>query len=96
MERERRRSENHEIMEEDEDEVTEITAAHFEESMKYARRTVSDSDIQKYQAFAQTLDQARGFGADEFKFAASGSGAAVGSDPFATTNAGEADEDLYN
>ncbi|KAK9942248.1 hypothetical protein M0R45_007924 [Rubus argutus] len=96
MERERRRTQNPEVMEEDEDEVSEITAAHFEESMKYARRSVSDSDIQKYQAFAQTLHQARGFGADEFKFAVSGSGAAVGSDPFATTNSGESDEDLYN
>ncbi|KAK9901936.1 hypothetical protein M0R45_001807 [Rubus argutus] len=78
MERERRRTQNPEVMEEDEDEVSEITAAHFEESMKYARRS------------------ARGFGADEFKFAVSGSGAAVGSDPFATTNSGESDEDLYN
>lgn len=39
MERERRRSENPEVMEEDDDEVSEITAAHFEESMKYARRS---------------------------------------------------------
>ncbi|KAM5549089.1 cell division cycle protein 48 [Rosa sericea] len=95
IERERRRSENLEIMEDDEDEVAEITAAHFEESMKYARRSVSDADILKYQAFATTLHQARGFGADEFRFP-SGSGAVVGSDPFATTNAGEADEDLYD
>ena len=34
-----------------------ITKAHFEESMKYARRSVSDADIRKYQAFAQTLQQ---------------------------------------
>ncbi|RZC91060.1 hypothetical protein C5167_028896, partial [Papaver somniferum] len=40
-----------------EDEFPEITAAHFEESMKYARRSVSDGDIHKYQAFAQTLQQ---------------------------------------
>ncbi|KAK9942598.1 hypothetical protein M0R45_008252 [Rubus argutus] len=63
IERERRRSQNPEVMEEDEDEVSEITAAHFEESMKYAPTS---------------------------------SGATVGSDPFATTNAGEADEELYN
>ncbi|KAI3853145.1 hypothetical protein MKX03_004390 [Papaver bracteatum] len=37
------------------DEVPEITEAHFEESMKYARRSVSDGDIHRYQAFAQTL-----------------------------------------
>lgn len=44
-----------------------ITKAHFEEAMKYARRSVSDADIRKYQAFAQTLQQTRGFGSD-FRF----------------------------
>lgn len=44
--------------------VPAITKAHFEESMKYARRSVSDADIRKYQAFAQTLQQSRGFGSD--------------------------------
>ena len=32
-------------MDEDETEVAEIKAAHFEESMKYAWRSVSDADI---------------------------------------------------
>ncbi|XP_059628827.1 cell division cycle protein 48 homolog [Cornus florida] len=42
-ERERRRMENPEAMEEDvEEEVSEVKAAHFDESMKYARRSVSD------------------------------------------------------
>ncbi|KAM3348144.1 hypothetical protein ACQJBY_021827 [Aegilops geniculata] len=50
-----------------EDEVAEIKAAHFEESMKYARRSVSDAAIRKYQAFAQTLQHSRGFGT-EFRF----------------------------
>ena len=36
---------NPEAMDEDETEVAEIMAAHFEESMKYARRSVSDADI---------------------------------------------------
>lgn len=36
--------------------------AHFEEAMKFARRSVSDADIRKYQAFAQTLQQVRGGG----------------------------------
>lgn len=52
-------------MDEDIGEVPEIKAAHFEESMKYARRSVSDADIRKYQAFAQTLQQSRGFGSLE-------------------------------
>ena len=49
------------------DEVPCITKAHFEEAMKFARRSVSDADIRKYQAFAQTLQQSRGFGT-EFRF----------------------------
>lgn len=98
IERERRRSENPEAMEEDiDDEVAEIKAAHFEESMKYARRSVSDSDIRKYQAFAQTLQQSRGFGT-EFRFSErSGTAAgAAGSDPFASVTAAADDHDLYS
>nr|DAD28536.1 TPA_asm: hypothetical protein HUJ06_030004 [Nelumbo nucifera] len=97
IERERRRRENPEAMEEDvEDEVAEIKAAHFEESMKYARRSVSDADIRKYQAFAQTLQQSRGFGS-EFRFSEAGTGGATGSDPFAASAGGGADDDdLYS
>lgn len=47
---------------EEEDPVPEITRAHFEEAMKFARRSVSDNDIRKYEMFAQTLQQSRGFG----------------------------------
>lgn len=78
------------------EEVAEIKAAHFEESMKYARRSVSDADIRKYQAFAQTLQQSRGFGS-EFRFSDTGNRTTTESDPFATTAAGEAEEDdLYS
>lgn len=48
-------------MDED-DPVPEITRAHFEEAMRFARRSVSDNDIRKYEMFAQTLQQSRGFG----------------------------------
>lgn len=84
-------------MEEDEgDEVSEIKASHFEESMKYARRSVSDADIRKYQAFAQTLQQSRGFGS-EFRFAdPSDAAAGAGSDPFAASGAAGDEDDLYN
>ncbi|XP_030926038.1 cell division cycle protein 48 homolog [Quercus lobata] len=96
IERERRRRDNPEAMEEDvEDEVAEIKAAHFEESMKYARRSVSDADIRKYQAFAQTLQQSRGFGS-EFRFADNTTSGATASDPFATAAAGADEDDLYN
>jgi transitional endoplasmic reticulum ATPase len=42
-------------MEEDdeEDPVAFITRDHFEEAMKYARRSVSDGDIRRYEMFAQ-------------------------------------------
>eukprot|EP00696_Hemimastix_kukwesjijk_P008821 gnl/Hemi2/21147_TR7010_c0_g1_i1.p1 gnl/Hemi2/21147_TR7010_c0_g1~~gnl/Hemi2/21147_TR7010_c0_g1_i1.p1 ORF type:complete len:790 (-),score=344.96 gnl/Hemi2/21147_TR7010_c0_g1_i1:268-2637(-) len=49
------------------DPVPEITAAHFKEAMKFARRSVSDLDIRKYEMFAQTLHQSRG-NLSEFEF----------------------------
>jgi len=49
------------------DPVPFITRQHIEEAMKFARRSVSDNDIRKYEMFAQTLVQARGFGSG-FKF----------------------------
>lgn len=44
------------------DPVPEIRRDHFEEAMRFARRSVSDNDIRKYEMFAQTLQQSRGFG----------------------------------
>jgi transitional endoplasmic reticulum ATPase len=49
------------------DPVPEITKAHFLEAMKYARRSVSDSDIRKYEMFAQKLQSSRSSDG-EFKF----------------------------
>lgn len=49
------------------DPVPEIAKYHFLEAMKYARRSVSDGDIRKYEMFAQKLQTSRGFG-KEFKF----------------------------
>jgi len=46
------------------DPVPFITAAHFEEAFRFARRSVSDADMRKYQMFAQKLQQARGIGSD--------------------------------
>lgn len=34
---------------EEDDPVPEITRAHFEEAMKFARRSVSDADIRRYE-----------------------------------------------
>ncbi|CAG8644611.1 3540_t:CDS:2, partial [Scutellospora calospora] len=58
---------------EEEDLVPEITSSHFEEAMKFARRSVSDSDIRRYEIFAQNLQQSRGFGLN-FKFPEGSSG----------------------
>lgn len=102
IELERRRADNPDLMEEDVDAVPCITRAHFEEAMKYARRSVSDADIRKYQAFAQTLQQSRGFGS-EFRFpdravqnapATTPAGQAGGFD--GATAAADDDDDLYN
>ncbi|XP_024383807.1 cell division control protein 48 homolog D isoform X2 [Physcomitrium patens] len=102
IEKEKKRAENPEAMEEDDtDEVSEIKAAHFEESMKFARRSVSDADIRKYQAFAQTLQQSRGIGS-EFRFperpaTASGTAANGAAGTVSAFAGGATDEDdLYN
>ncbi|CAG8470926.1 10369_t:CDS:2 [Diversispora eburnea] len=63
-----------------EDPVPEITRAHFEEAMKFARRSVSDNDIRKYELFAQNLQSARGFGPN-FKFPEGGIGGSSSSAP---------------
>lgn len=103
IERERRRAENPDAMVEDEpDAVPCITKVHFEEAMKFARRSVSDADIRKYQAFAQTLQQSRGFGSD-FRFpdgqappgTAPAAAAATGTG-FTASAAAADDDDLYN
>eukprot|EP00043_Microstomoeca_roanoka_P005056 m.53342 g.53342 ORF g.53342 m.53342 type:complete len:807 (+) comp12792_c0_seq1:318-2738(+) len=86
------------------DPVPEITRAHFEESMRFARRSVSDNDIRKYEMFAQTLHQSRGLGTD-FRFPATAQGQS-GTRPSTTTgdaaqqqqvqDTAEEDEDLYS
>ena len=87
----------------DDDELGEVCRRHFEEAMKFARRSVSDQDIKKYEMFSQTLQQQRGFG-NNFRFpdgssGGSGSGAggsgAGGSGGAGNFEDGE-DEDLYN
>ncbi|KAI3644208.1 hypothetical protein MP228_010372 [Amoeboaphelidium protococcarum] len=85
--------------EEAEDPVPYITKAHFEEAMKFARRSVSDNDVRKYEMFSQTLQQSRGLGGN-FKFpgegaqSANGGAGAGGAGGFGNGNV--ADDDLYN
>jgi len=66
--------------------VPEIRRDHFEEAMRFARRSVSDNDIRKYEMFAQTLQQSRGFGS-QFRF--------PDQQP-TTNNNNNPDDDLYN
>jgi transitional endoplasmic reticulum ATPase len=84
-------------MEEEEDPVPMITRDHFEEAMGYARRSVSDADIRRYEMFAQNMQQSRSFGST-FKFPEGEGGAPAAAQP-TQGNAGfaeeTADDDLY-
>ncbi|KAF8932741.1 transitional endoplasmic reticulum ATPase [Dissophora ornata] len=98
-ERERKERGEEESMEEDEeDAVPEITRAHFEEAMKFARRSVQDSDIRRYEMFAQNLQNSRGF--NTFKFPEGGVGGSVAPTQPETNAAfaqeSSADDDLYS
>jgi len=103
IQREKRRAANPDMdmeMEGDEDPVPEITRAHFEEAMKFARRSVSDNDIRKYEMFSQTLQQSRGFGTN-FRFPNAPQGGAGGSGGQPSGGSGgnfqdDADDDLYS
>ena len=82
---------------EEEDPVPVITRDHFEEAMRFARRSVSDADIRRYEMFAQNLQQSRSFG-NNFKFPEGTSAPAAAGAP-AASNAGfgedTQDDDLY-
>jgi len=67
-------------MEDDSDPVPEIRRDHFEEAMKFARKSVTENDVRKYQMFAQTLSQSRGFGGN-FRFPGQGAAPSGGTAP---------------
>ncbi|KAK6013325.1 ATPase, AAA family, partial [Ostertagia ostertagi] len=91
--RQERRQRGEELMDDEAyDPVPEITRAHFEEAMKFARRSVSDNDIRKYEMFAQTLQQQRGFG-NNFKFP--GEQPSAPNQPSGVPVGGNDDDDLY-
>merc|ERR1711871_1344163 len=72
--------------------VPEITRAHFEEAMKYARRSVQDKDIKHYEMFAKSLVTSRGNLGGDFKFP-EGEGGAAAPGPAAAAVADEDDDD---
>ncbi|ETN74126.1 hypothetical protein RB195_019171 [Necator americanus] len=91
--RQERRARGEELMDDETyDPVPEITRAHFEEAMKFARRSVSDNDIRKYEMFAQTLQQQRGFG-NNFKFPGE---QPTPNQPSGVPVGGNDDDDLYS
>merc|ERR1712080_155596 len=79
------------------EDVAEVTKKHFEEAMKFARRSVSDQDIRKYEMFSQTLQQSRGFG-QNFRFPEGGidGGNTGGGGSGATFEDNNDDDDLYS
>ena len=76
---------------EGEDLVPELTKAHFEEAMRSARRSVTDVEIRRYEAFAQSMKNSGG--SSFFRFPDEGAVQNGNTNTFGT--AGE-DEDLYN
>jgi len=100
IERQKIREANPDAMQDADEIEPEIRKDHFEEAMKFARRSVSDKDLKRYEMFAQTLVQSRGFG-NNFKFpdAPGGSGGGGGGAAPAAGGAPAAaddDDDLYS
>ncbi|CAF3795676.1 unnamed protein product, partial [Adineta steineri] len=67
IEKEQQRNEQTAMDSDESNPISEIHRGHFEEAMKFARRSVSDDDIRKYEMFSQTLRQSRSFGS-QFRF----------------------------
>ena len=72
-----------------EDPVPELTRAHFEEAMQSARRSVSDVEIRRYEAFAQSMKNSGG--SSFFRFPSAGE---VGEND--TFGEGGNDDSLYD
>jgi len=84
-----------EMEDEAEDLVPELTKRHFEEAMQMARRSVSDVEIRRYEAFAQQMKNA-GPGA-YFKFPEAGAEAGANNGGDSSNMAGAAEDDgLYD
>lgn len=64
--------------------------------MRFARRSVSDNDIRKYEMFSQTLQQSRGFGTN-FRFPTAAGGSAPGGTAGDQANfQDDPEDDLYS
>jgi len=88
---EKQREANPDMDVEMDDPVPEIRRDHFTEAMRFARRSVPEADIRKYEMFSQTLQQSRGFGSNFTLPPADGSDPAAAPGPFQ-----EEEDDLYS
>ena len=77
----------------DEDPVPELTKAHFEEAMQSARRSVSDVEVRRYEAFAQSMKNSGG--SNFFRFPDANEAAAGAANGNGFGEAGE-DDSLYD
>lgn len=75
----------------EEDPVPELTKVHFEEAMKNARRSVTDVEIRRYEAFAQQMKNAGP--SSFFRFPDAGAAQNGATNDFGD---GGEDDDLYN
>ncbi|CCD22386.1 AAA family ATPase CDC48 NDAI_0A02280 [Naumovozyma dairenensis CBS 421] len=87
--------------EDEEDPVPFITKEHFAEAMKTAKRSVSDAELRRYEAYAQQMKASRGqFSNFKFDSATNGAEAATsgntGAASFGGDNAADDDDELYN
>lgn len=73
-----------------EDPVPELTKRHFEEAMRTARRSVSEVEVRRYEAFAQSMKNSGG--SAFFRFPEAGAEANNSANTFGD---GGADDDLY-
>ncbi len=76
-----------------EDPVPELTKAHFEEAMQSARRSVSDIEVRRYEAFAQSMKNSGGSNFFRFPDADAAADAAANGNGFG--DAGN-DDSLYD
>lgn len=81
------------------DPVPEITRAHFAEALRYARKSVNESDVRKYEMFAQTLATARGSLTNNFEWPAAANAPAQNANPASwlpgASSQDDADADIY-
>lgn len=84
-------------MEDQEDPVPYITREHFEEAMKTANRSVSDSELRRYEAYAAQIQSSRGTFNFRFSEGADGGNAGSGAGNGEAALGGDGDDDdLYN